>query len=460
MSGFNNDILGGSSTLIRAAIKSPNFVQNVSGWSVNKDGTAQFNSLTITGGVLDGLNYYIDQTGAFFYNGTPGVNKLSASIVPGNLNIADKFGNTCLPGVTTYKDTGTVFIANNMIVTTATNLSGFQVVATATHTQTLGYGVALGFVACDPSANFTVSGNSVSLAGSGANGLTNTSWTNPAFLNIAAQTIELDPGVSGSGNQLRVGHGAFSPTFGTYVDFEGSFGVAGACITSGWWALENQSSAPATQTGQTQLYSDQFSQLHTDRPFQTDDHIEIQNIGAAPGPGGSGAKFWSNTGHANIVSAQLPRGGDSLNYDAERLTLDLPADTASLTNVAATNIPGLPTKTVQAQKYKLRAIILVNQGAAAGTITVNFAGPAVGSGGMGGFALDNSNVANISQAAGLASATITQTNVGRTTRFALEGVVTFRAAGSVSVQARTSNAADPYTVKAGSYWEIEPVVAT
>lgn len=49
MSGFSNSVIGGQSTLIRAAIKTPNYVPNTTGWSVNKDGTAEFNSLTARG---------------------------------------------------------------------------------------------------------------------------------------------------------------------------------------------------------------------------------------------------------------------------------------------------------------------------------------------------------------------------------------------------------------------------
>ena len=47
MSGFSNPIVGGVDKLIRQAIQSPNFVAGVSGWSINKDGTAEFNQLTI-----------------------------------------------------------------------------------------------------------------------------------------------------------------------------------------------------------------------------------------------------------------------------------------------------------------------------------------------------------------------------------------------------------------------------
>jgi hypothetical protein len=45
---FSNPIVGGT-TLIRPAIHSPDYVEGVSGWSVNKDGTAEFNDVTFRG---------------------------------------------------------------------------------------------------------------------------------------------------------------------------------------------------------------------------------------------------------------------------------------------------------------------------------------------------------------------------------------------------------------------------
>ena len=55
MSGFNNSIVGGASSLIRKALQSPNFVAQSSGWQIAKDGSAQFNNVTMTGqlSVLD-----------------------------------------------------------------------------------------------------------------------------------------------------------------------------------------------------------------------------------------------------------------------------------------------------------------------------------------------------------------------------------------------------------------------
>lgn len=79
--GFSNPIVGGE-TLIRRAIKSPDFVTNVSGWSINRDGTAEFleaiirGTISIAGGivqitnvgieVIDSNSRYVINTGAGF----------------------------------------------------------------------------------------------------------------------------------------------------------------------------------------------------------------------------------------------------------------------------------------------------------------------------------------------------------------------------------------------------------
>lgn len=51
---FANPILGGDSNLIRQAIKSPNYAAATDGWTINKDGTAEFNNATVRGSVSAG----------------------------------------------------------------------------------------------------------------------------------------------------------------------------------------------------------------------------------------------------------------------------------------------------------------------------------------------------------------------------------------------------------------------
>jgi len=42
--GFNNPIIGGGGTLVYPSIHSPDYVMGVSGWTINKDGTVEFNN--------------------------------------------------------------------------------------------------------------------------------------------------------------------------------------------------------------------------------------------------------------------------------------------------------------------------------------------------------------------------------------------------------------------------------
>lgn len=81
-------------------LQSPNFISNVSGWQIDKNGNAQFNNLTIRG-TFFGLDFIINNNGAFFYNGTPALGNLKISIVS-NGGGTDSFGNVYLDNITAY----------------------------------------------------------------------------------------------------------------------------------------------------------------------------------------------------------------------------------------------------------------------------------------------------------------------------------------------------------------------
>lgn len=51
---FRNSVVGGT-TLVRAAIRSPNYVAGVSGWSINRDGSAEFSDIVIRGTTGDAV---------------------------------------------------------------------------------------------------------------------------------------------------------------------------------------------------------------------------------------------------------------------------------------------------------------------------------------------------------------------------------------------------------------------
>jgi hypothetical protein len=68
-----------------------------------KNGLAYLFGVVLTGGTITGPNYIINTTGAFFYTASPALGNLSASVVPGTVNVSDGNGNTALPGFTVYQ---------------------------------------------------------------------------------------------------------------------------------------------------------------------------------------------------------------------------------------------------------------------------------------------------------------------------------------------------------------------
>jgi hypothetical protein len=96
MSGFSNPIAGDGGSLQYPQIKSPDFVAGVSGWKISKDGSAEFNDITIRGGeVIDGTGLY--------YSPSPGTGNLVAAIT--GTGGTDQYGNPYLAGDGTYNFT-------------------------------------------------------------------------------------------------------------------------------------------------------------------------------------------------------------------------------------------------------------------------------------------------------------------------------------------------------------------
>jgi hypothetical protein len=97
-SGFSNPVFGGN-TLIRPAMRSPNYVAGVSGWSINRAGDAEFNDLTLRGEFV-GTDYIINSAGIFLYSAAPALGNLVGSWTPAAGT--DAFGNAYDVGLTLY----------------------------------------------------------------------------------------------------------------------------------------------------------------------------------------------------------------------------------------------------------------------------------------------------------------------------------------------------------------------
>lgn len=90
---FGNPVVGGT-TLVRAAINSPDYVAGQTGWSVKADGSAEFNDVTLRGGQT------INGTSLFYQGANPAANELMASI--SDAVGQDPEGNWYLDGVCNY----------------------------------------------------------------------------------------------------------------------------------------------------------------------------------------------------------------------------------------------------------------------------------------------------------------------------------------------------------------------
>lgn len=94
--GFANDVIGGAAALIRNAIRSPNYVAGTSGWTINKDGSAEFNNLTVRG-TIQGLDYVVSASGVFFYSPSEGAGNLIMALAA--TAGTDQYGNTYTEGL-------------------------------------------------------------------------------------------------------------------------------------------------------------------------------------------------------------------------------------------------------------------------------------------------------------------------------------------------------------------------
>jgi hypothetical protein len=130
MGGFNNPIIGGGGALVYPSIHSPDYAAGSAGWSINKDGTAEFNNVVIRNGqIVSGT--------AFYYNTSPPTaGSLVASTGVIN-NGTDAYGNAYLKGTTQYfKSSPTLFFAVSM---QQGNLSNYYATSAAGPWNNIGF---------------------------------------------------------------------------------------------------------------------------------------------------------------------------------------------------------------------------------------------------------------------------------------------------------------------------------
>lgn len=125
--GFSNPVAAGGGALVRASMHSPNWVSGTSGWTINQDGTAEFNTL---GGTVQ-----FNSLGIFFYIPIAGSGNLRFSITMADG--MDPYGNLYKAGLFVNQEqiwaTGD---NSHTVIVNASGASGPQVLFTvAGHTS-------------------------------------------------------------------------------------------------------------------------------------------------------------------------------------------------------------------------------------------------------------------------------------------------------------------------------------
>lgn len=260
---FNNSVIGGAAALIRAAIKSPNFVTGSAGWQISKDGSAEFNSLTIRG-TFQGTNFVINSVGMFVYNGAPAKGTLILAIA--ETSGVDAFGNNYGQGFNVgvwsastgnqlqhfgIDNNGKVYVANTagLTVTYIDSDTGALLVYDSTG-QALGHLIA----SLSPVAGTDVVGNPYPMGLNVTTGtISGTAISGSTF--TAGDTIINSAGIFVYSSTPALGNliASIAPVAGT--DSFGNVYAAGVAVEQGGLVLYNQGSAPSPVAGASEFYS-------------------------------------------------------------------------------------------------------------------------------------------------------------------------------------------------------------
>ncbi len=136
-----------------AFVRSPNYVTGSTGWTINQDGSVEFNNGTfrgtVTASTFQGTDFIINSSGIFMYSGTPANNNLIGSWCPVAAN--DPFGTACPQGISLEDQAGlntllngaTLALTKNSgahaapIITLTDNVTGFGSVYATDHLSVL-----------------------------------------------------------------------------------------------------------------------------------------------------------------------------------------------------------------------------------------------------------------------------------------------------------------------------------
>ena len=116
------DPVVGGTVLRRPAMQSPNYVAGVSGWTINADGSAEFNDVTIRGSI-EGTDYAITAAGMFSYSAAPAAGNLTGSAGVSAVG-TDAYGNHYLPGQASYEAATATAVQGGIVAWYTGSLSG------------------------------------------------------------------------------------------------------------------------------------------------------------------------------------------------------------------------------------------------------------------------------------------------------------------------------------------------
>jgi hypothetical protein len=395
-----NPVVGGT-VLRRQAIQSPNYVLGLTGWAIRQDGTAQFTGIVLIGGTFTGTNFVINSSGAFFYSGTPAAGNLIASIASAS-GSNDGHGNAYVAGVAAY-------------------------VKISSGTGAGTYAVALGDQAT-PWAGFAA--------------LTFQNQTHPAT-RAPGVLANVDP-AAGAELSLQSGLGT-GATVGSAVSlFDSTSGAADIASAADLWTMS------AASIGVKTL-------LRLVGALRLDD-ITV------PAAASGGAVLFADAGGFPRYKADSA-SGDTNVWELGAIHLAMTGTLPQAINSTSyAALQGLSTGTAQVGTgtYRIRANLIVNQGAAAATQNFRFGGTAVlgtgpnriqadflAAGGAVGF----SSVINLGSSALQSPAY----GGGATFHVNIEGHYTFGTAGTLELDAANQTATDTMSVVDGSL-DIEPAI--
>ena len=405
-----------------AFLRSPNFVSGVSGWTINQDGSVEFNNGTFRG-VIEGGRLLI-------YNGTPSAGNLIGSV--SGTNTPDRFGNAVDIGICSYN---TTFGNTGQLNGASLSLFG---------------GVNL-LVQLTPSG--------LTIFNSHGATIFSLDETRDAFF-LYADTSSASQGALLASIAAGNGTDAFSNHFlgGGYVFYSTGIAVLFAG-TAGMQAFSGSLAAGWTATGANIAPAANATEWAVFKPLQLVDE-------SAPSALATGPQLFGSTNSGMLRYVSDSGSGDSQQYDTGSGRAYVTGAPVTVNSLSQTAVAGM-ARSLAVGIYVIRGMIFGTQGAAGpGQQAMGFSA----SGGLAASAMDILVTGWVTTTgAGAALAPFEATSLGSRGGFGApplndtfvlqwEGTITVTTAGTLNVAVScVTSATDTWQVRALSFLEVCPV---